>query len=858
MTTTLLNNNVSTIQIDYARMILERCQEIFSVAPPKEWASSGLAEDVEKLRLLTDKTSENLRTPTLRIAFAGATSSGKSTLVNALIGKTLMPMEAGEMSAGIVQIFHEDRNNILLNIETPQTSDDSILPQGLWEKLTDFTTENEEEVYDKLKEAMLCYHQHKKTGKIIAPNIQIRCRTILGQQTDLLQLPAGVGLEIIDLPGIREVDDAANLKSVQNVLKKTVLTVVLGYEHTSEKQIQPLLKEVSEMITLFGNSSNLFFVLNKVDRWEQGDMPISDKIKLLQDQIAPMLENKKNNEGEITIAMVSAIQLYQYQVGLGFPLSNNLSDQQLGLLASGIMKRPVDIDDDWYDLISIVAKKVAKPFEKLQKSGEISQDTKELHLANLEKALSGFREEILNKDLNLTKKRQILDKAIEESQGQSLINSLAERVSKQLPRLVIQPAVYEFQIEAEKTLATVRGECSAALTKTNEALNSLVKNLETTQIALSKKLKTVKDELKKDLSQFVELLTSNDSRDYAKVRNLVKTSNYLKPLEGVFDILEKIKQEATNKIFKKVQDYLSEPSQSVTYLQKELQQVGCAAKESGEFCNKIEELPVIFRFYPEGKIRIKKEYCDRSMQDHMDRIRKTINETSSTVVPLLASFFQKSLQGSVDEFISMMLLLSKKVRNELYGVVEKECQIDQNIVNDLIPTDDYIAKHVSILFDANSLNIPERVEPPKDETEIRTKYHNRTWSEWWKGVSTKRVAEEYEVDFIVLNFGTSDQLIENWDSTISTAIEGMAAGISAWFEKNIGGTLDFLEQKSKVMIERYQEICRQRIAAKEQETTAITEKWTTFQSQWEQLHNSQNGLLNELSKLIETGNVSQQ
>jgi GTPase SAR1 family protein len=859
MTTTLFNNNASNIQIDYARMLLERCQEIFSVAPPKEWASSGIAKDVEKLRKLTVKTLGNLRTPTLRLAFAGATSSGKSTLVNALIGKTLMPMEAGEMSAGIVQIFHEDRDDFLLNIETPKSSDTSTPPENLWQETIDFVTKNEEKVYEKLKEVMVCYHQNKKNSKIIAPNVQIRCRTLLGQQTDLLQLPQGVGLEIIDLPGIREVDDAANLKIVQEVLKKTVLTVVLGYEHTSEKQIQPLLTEVGEMINLFGNSSNLFFVLNKVDRWEQGDIPISDKIKLLKDQITPMLKNKKTNEGEITIATVSAIQLYQYQTGLGFPLSNDLSNQQLVLLASGIMKRPLGFDDDWYDSIEIVAKKVAKPYEELQKLGDkISQDKQELIQAQLEKSLFDFREKILNNDADLTKKRQMLDKVMEESQGKSLINSLAERVRTQLPRLVIQPVIHEFQIEAENTLATVRGECSAALTKTNEALNSLVKNLETTQIALSEKLKTVKNELEENLSRFIELLTSNDSRDYIKVRDLVKTNNYLKSLEGVFVILEQIKQEATDKIFKNVRDYLSDPSEFVKNLQQKLQQAGCAAKEAGEFCNKIEELPEIFHSIPNGEIRIRREYYDDSMQQKMDRIRKAINETSIAVNPLLGSFFQRSLQSSVDQFVSMLMLLSKRIRNELYCIVEKECQIDRNIVDGLIPTDDYIAKHVSISFDANSLEIPERVEKAKGEIKTQTKYRDRTWGEWIIGVPTKQIAEQYEVDFIVLNFGTSDQLIDNWDSTISTAIEGMAAGISTWFEKNIGGTLNFLEQNIEITIKRYQEICRQRIKAKEQETVAITEEWTTFQSRWNQLYDSKNGLLTRLNDIIKTGNIPKQ
>src|SRR5262245_26176116 len=47
-----------------------------------------------------------LANPTVRIATVGTTSSGKSTLINALIGRCLAPTEAGQMSAGLLTFRH--------------------------------------------------------------------------------------------------------------------------------------------------------------------------------------------------------------------------------------------------------------------------------------------------------------------------------------------------------------------------------------------------------------------------------------------------------------------------------------------------------------------------------------------------------------------------------------------------------------------------------------------------------------------------------------------------------------------------------------------------------------------------------
>jgi hypothetical protein len=64
-------------------------------------SSSVLLEKLQAFRVVYEEAVARLQKPSFRIATIGTTSSGKSTIVNALIGRKIAPIEAQEMSAGI-------------------------------------------------------------------------------------------------------------------------------------------------------------------------------------------------------------------------------------------------------------------------------------------------------------------------------------------------------------------------------------------------------------------------------------------------------------------------------------------------------------------------------------------------------------------------------------------------------------------------------------------------------------------------------------------------------------------------------------------------------------------------------------
>ncbi len=73
--------------------LVNSCKEIFK--DPK------IKYSLKEFLTVYQEAVQRLENPSFRIATIGTTSSGKSTIVNALIGRKIAPIEAGEMSGGV-------------------------------------------------------------------------------------------------------------------------------------------------------------------------------------------------------------------------------------------------------------------------------------------------------------------------------------------------------------------------------------------------------------------------------------------------------------------------------------------------------------------------------------------------------------------------------------------------------------------------------------------------------------------------------------------------------------------------------------------------------------------------------------
>lgn len=110
-----------------------------------------LKAEVEAFREVYQEAQQRLENPKLSIATLGTTSSGKSTIVNALIGRRIAPIERSEMSGGILTLVDSDTTQLV--IEDTENAQWEI---GEWTDLTD------EELYNRIQQVMWSYHETRK------------------------------------------------------------------------------------------------------------------------------------------------------------------------------------------------------------------------------------------------------------------------------------------------------------------------------------------------------------------------------------------------------------------------------------------------------------------------------------------------------------------------------------------------------------------------------------------------------------------------------------------------------------------------------------------------------------------------
>lgn len=204
----------------------------------------------------TSKLLEDLQSPTLTLVTTGTTSSGKSTLVNLLCGAEIIPVAVQEMSAGLVSI--EYNQNTAVHIDRT--------PGALWE-CGDWYNISDREIYDRLAMVMNSYLEAKYNGStdISYPQIRIEYPIRLLAKDSRLQLPEGVKLRIVDLPGLSHQEDIENL-SLLKTCDRALFLVTYNSAETDRQKVNMLLHGVVEQLKIIGGlSKNMWFIFNRID-----------------------------------------------------------------------------------------------------------------------------------------------------------------------------------------------------------------------------------------------------------------------------------------------------------------------------------------------------------------------------------------------------------------------------------------------------------------------------------------------------------------------------------------------------------------------------------------------------------------
>lgn len=294
-------------RLEGARVRLEELGRLtaeLASAHPNVFEESELRESLATFNSALREARERLANPALSIATIGTTSSGKSTIVNALVGRRIAPIEAGEMSGGVLTLRHAQGRRL-----TVDAAEGAPWEAGTWTGISDA------EAYSRVRDGVMRpYHDARKSRACLAPQVLAEGPLLPSVDPGLLGLPPYLAVEFIDLPGLKSVQDRANLAVIQTRVHKAFSLVALDYFQTDEEHRKKLLEELTRVVKyLQGRPDSMLFVLNRVDGRGHDDEPIDVRVGALKREIKEVLQL----QSEPDVLPFEARLLYRAQCAWG-------------------------------------------------------------------------------------------------------------------------------------------------------------------------------------------------------------------------------------------------------------------------------------------------------------------------------------------------------------------------------------------------------------------------------------------------------------------------------------------------------------------------------------------------------------
>lgn len=235
---------------------------------------------------------DELRHPTLILATTGTTSSGKSTLVNFLCGADIVPTAVSEMSAGSVTIEYSEEKVLIIE-ETTQASWEC----GEWRNISD------EEIYQRLEQVMISYIDNKKNQSSLAyPKFVIHYPFRLFKEYER-DLPRGVRVKLLDLPGLSYVGDESNMEVIRQC-REALCLVTYNSQETDPQKVRSLLLQVVEQVkSLGGSPDRMLFILNKIDVFRSDRKWVESERRFVEKTTRSIKQELTEQLGEYTQAI---------------------------------------------------------------------------------------------------------------------------------------------------------------------------------------------------------------------------------------------------------------------------------------------------------------------------------------------------------------------------------------------------------------------------------------------------------------------------------------------------------------------------------------------------------------------------
>ncbi|AFZ46032.1 hypothetical protein Cyast_0048 [Cyanobacterium stanieri PCC 7202] len=632
-------------QLNHARENLQKLgnavSELVNLSPDV-FSDEAIKTRLDDFQQAYEEATQRLANPSFRIATIGTTSSGKSTIVNALMGRRIAPMEAGEMSGGVLTLKHSDDRTLVI-----EATENAVWETGQW------TNINDQQLYDRIQIAMHSYHEARKKKEYIAPQITAHIPLLPACDANLSGLPEGINVEFLDLPGLKSVQDKTNLAILQPLVGKAFSLVALDYMQVDEQHRQKLLTELKKVVEyLQGRTDSMIFILNRVDQLGSEDKPLDERLQQLKTEIQEQL----NLPSLPDIIPFNARLLYYAQCAWGTnPLhtSSDVTPEVRSRLVESLL----------CDCANIIKEKVKG----------------DRNLRNWFRQLEDDIED--NYPIDDEKIRQLLNYALKWSGGEELWKCIRLRLNKSFSKLVISPIFidvfqnYKSFSQMLNSLILTRKICSQdQIKKEKTKIVSILKNLE-------ESIEEIKKNFHEEIQQIIDILKSTE-----RFRDISAKKNHRQEVLMVFDTVKDIEKDL-NKLILIVQDAFKNNSASY-YLKDQLTEFispSLAEDVSRQYNNVSSRLS---KFSHQSGTLVKKVEADnKSAIQEFERDEKCVRLLYHTMREALTARGEYCLQGQaklfenfVKSFFNNQLL---QLRDFLYDDDLSEINLDDAIFAEL-------------------------------------------------------------------------------------------------------------------------------------------------------------------------------
>ncbi|XHL98572.1 MAG: dynamin family protein [Microcoleus anatoxicus] len=788
---------------------------------PDVFADSGIQSSLQDFLTVYQEAVQRLENPSFRIATLGTTSSGKSTIVNALIGRKIAPIEAGEMSGGVLTIKHSQEQKLII-----AETEDAAWDTGEWTNLSD------EDLYQRIRTVMHSYHDARKKREYVAPQLTAYVPILPACDASLLGLPNNIGVELIDLPGLKSVQDRTNLATIQKQVNKAFSLVALDYMQVDDVHRKRLLEELKKIVEyLQGRTDSMIFILNRVDNRGADDLPLSVRVDKLREEIKDVLSLPELPD----VLPFNARILYYAQCAWG----------------SGSFNEPSLINQE------LRLKLLKAMFQDC--AGVIKLNTKENRdLKNWFRDIEDRVED--NEAIDDETLRKILHYSLEWSGGKELWDCFRRRVQKSFAELVILPALLEVFNNYESLSDNLD-----ILIKTRKINNQEQVEQEREKIAqirqdLQKNIKKLGKEFKTEIEQLIEGLKNDDPKSRIKIKQDADKKGR-KGFSIIFDAVAEVEGDLTKVLIVPVRDSLKK-NQGAFELRDKLREVtlpSLADNISKAYDNVSRRLS---KFSQQSEYLVKRvradddkgtkelEHDERYVRILYYNMREAITKRAEFVLQGKAQQFEQALESLVDVQVnSLKVCLSASnfsaINIEKAAISNLRKKLAQNL-----PT---LPEKFFELPDAIKQNRSQQREVvgTKTEYETRTKTEDQSYTESYKDGScffstktrtkTRPVTRNYEeavtrniyedIEYVELFLPSPDLMAKQWSSGIAKNKASLWDILCGWIFKRLDYVSSIFEESVDEITNLAERALQQQLSFIEDNFEQEKQFWRDFEVQ---------------------------